>query len=162
MIPDLESARNHRLKISHMKNNYDVFLKAKATEWANKIVVDEIVKRMQDNHFSEKIWSNTHLKHVDIRSNRIRLIITSEYTTESGFDVAVARENGTKDHMIKPRTANVLSWIFQGVRMFSKGHMVSGFKSLKIIKKTTKEKTPELQAKLNEEFEKWMTDIFTE
>ena len=39
--------------------------------------------------------------------------------------------------------------------------MVKGFKSLKIIKKTTKEKTPELQAKLNDEFEKWMTDIFT-
>tara|TARA_B110000495_G_scaffold82681_1_gene71134 strand:+ start:501 stop:989 length:489 start_codon:yes stop_codon:yes gene_type:complete len=161
LIPDLESARDYNLKFSHMKNNYDAFLKAKATEWANKIVVDEIVKRMQDNHFSEKIWSNTYLKDVDIRSNRIRLIITSEYTTESGFDVAVAREKGTKDHMIKPRVANVLSWIFQGVRMFSKGHMVKGFKSLKIIKKTTKEKTPELQAKLNDEFEKWMTDIFT-
>ena len=144
-----------------MKNNYDAFLKAKVTEWANKIIVDDIVRQMQENHFSPKIWKNTHLKDVDIRSNRIRLIITSEYTTESGFDVALAREKGTKDHMIKPRTAKVLSWIFQGVRMFSKGHMVSGFKSLKIIEKTTKAKKPELQTKLNEEFEKWMTDIFT-
>lgn len=145
-----------------MKNNYDAFLKAKVTEWANKIIVDDIVRQMQENHFSPKIWKNTHLKDVDIRSNRIRLIITSEYTTESGFDVALAREKGTKDHMIKPRTAKVLSWIFQGVRMFSKGHMVSGFKSLRIIEKTTKAKKPELQAKLNEEFEKWMTDIFTQ
>jgi hypothetical protein len=162
LIPDADSAKDYNLKFSHMKNNYDAFLKAKVTEWANKIIVDDIVRQMQENHFSPKIWKNTHLKDVDIRSNRIRLIITSEYTTESGFDVALAREKGTKDHMIKPRTAKVLSWIFQGVRMFSKGHMVSGFKSLRIIEKTTKAKKPELQAKLNEEFEKWMTDIFTQ
>ena len=145
-----------------MKNNYDAFLKSKGTELANKIVVDEIVKRMIDNGFSSKIWMNTILKEVQIKQGKIKLIITSTYTTESGFDVALAREKGTKRHMIRPRTKMALHWISQGVKMFSKGHMVNGMKSLRIIRNTTKEKTPELQARLTEEFDKWMTRIFTE
>jgi hypothetical protein len=145
-----------------MKNNYDAFLKSKGTELANKIVIDEIVKRMVDNGFSSKIWMNTVLKEVQIKQGKIKLIITSTYTTESGFDVALAREKGTKRHMIRPRTKQALSWISQGVRLFSKGHMVNGMKSLRIIRKTTKEKTPELQARLTEEFDKWMTRIFTD
>lgn len=162
MIPDPASVNDYRLRLNHLKNNYDAFLKAKGTELANKIVIDEIINRMISNGFSSKIWMNTVLKEVQIKSGKIKLIIKSEYTTESGFDVAVAREKGTKDHMIRPRTAQALSWISQGVRLFSKGHMVKGMKSLKIISKTTKEKTPELQKALNEEFDKWMTRIFTE
>ena len=162
MIPDPSNIRNYRLRLDHLKNNYDQFLKNKATELANKIVVDEIIKRMIDNGFSSKIWMNTSLKEIQIKQGKVKLIIISEYTTESGFDVALAREKGTKDHMIRPRTKQALHWIQQGVKMFSKGHMVSGMKSLRIIQKTTREKTPELQKALNDEFDRWMTRIFKE
>jgi hypothetical protein len=161
MIPDPDSVRDYKLKLSHLKNNYNDFLKAKVTEHTNKIIVDEIIKRMQDNRFSEKIWMNTYLKEVIVSNSRIKITIESKYTTESGFDVALARERGTKNHMIRPRVAKVLSWIQNGVRMFSKGHMVSGMKSLRIIHKTVKEKTPELQDKLNQEFDTWLTRVFT-
>lgn len=180
MIPDIDSIRDYKTRLSHLKNNYDAFLKAKVTEHVNKIIVDEIINRMQANKFSDKIWMNTYLKEVMITSKKIRIVIESKYTTESGFDVALARENGTRDHFIKPislthgsqfsklnknvtaRLPSVLSWIQDGVRMFSKGHMVSGMKSLKIIHKTVREKTPELQAKINDEFEAWMIRVFTE
>ena len=180
MIPDRKSIADYKSRLAHLKNNYNDFLKVKITEHANKIIVDEIIRRMQQNKFSDKIWTNTYLKEVKITDRKIIVTIESKYTIQSGFDVAVAREFGTKDHFIQPiskthgsqfskldknvvaKLPKVLSWIQNGVRMFSKGHMVSGMKSLRIINKTIKEKRPELQAKINEEFEKWMVRVFTE
>ena len=162
MIPDPEGVRDYKTRLAHLKNNFDDFLLAKAKEHANKIVVDEIVERMKDNNFSSKIWMNTYLKDVSITGSRIRVHIKSEYTTTSGFDVAVAREKGTRGHFIRPNTATVLSWITQGIRLFSKGHWVSGIKSLKLIHKTIREKKPELQQAVDKEFEDWMVRVFTE
>jgi len=162
MIPDPEGVRDYKTRLAHLKNNYDDFLIAKVKEHTNKIVVDEIVSRMQKENFSSKIWQNTYLKDVTIANNRIKARIFSEYFTSSGFDVAMAREKGTRRHFIQPNTATVLSWITQGVRLFSKGHWVSGIKSLRIIKKTIKEKKPELQMEIDKEFERWMVRVFTE
>ena len=36
--------------------------------------------------------------------------------TDSGFDVALAREHGTKRHFIAPRVKLALSWITLGIR----------------------------------------------
>jgi len=162
MIPDPESVRDYRTRLAHLKGNYDEFLLNRAKYHANVIIVDEIVKRMQNERFSPKIWMNTILKDVEISQGRVKVRINSTYFTASGFDVALAREKGTKGHMIRPNTARVLSWIDQGVRLFSAGHWVSGIKSLRIIRKTIKEKQPELQAAMDKEFDEWMTRVFTE
>jgi hypothetical protein len=162
MIPDPESVRDYRTRLAHLKGNYDEFLLNRAKYHANVIIVDEIVKRMVSNRFSPKIWMNTILKDVEITQGKVKVKINSTYFSDSGFDVAVARERGTKGHMIKPNTARVLSWISAGVRMFSAGHWVSGIKSLRIIRNTIKEKTPELQEAMDKEFEDWMARVFTE
>jgi hypothetical protein len=162
MIPDPEGVRDYKTRLAQLKNNYDEFLLAKVREHVNKIIVDEIISKMQKENFSPKIYQNTYLKDVKLTNRGIKANIVSVYFTASGFDVAIAREKGTKGHFIKPNTAQALSWITQGVRLFSKGHWVSGIKSLKIIQKTIKEKKPEVQQAIEREFEQWMVRVFTE
>ena len=125
----------------------------------NKIIIDEIQRRMEVEKFSPKIIQNTYLKAVNITGESIRARIVSEYTSESGFDVAVAREKGTRDHMIAPTTKQALSWIFQGIRMFSKGHMVSGMKSLNLVRNTIKDKSDEVKRAVDNDFQKWAKQI---
>lgn len=162
MIPDPEWVRDYKTRLAHLKGNYDEFLLNRAKYHANVIIVDEIVKRMQNANFSSKIWMNTVLKDVEITQGKVKVKINSTYFSDSGFDVAVAREKGTRGHFIRPNTARVLHWIDQGVSLFSAGHWVSGIKSLRIIRNTIKEKTPDLQTAMDKEFEDWMVRVFTE
>jgi hypothetical protein len=74
--------------------------------------------------------------------------------------VAVAREYGTKDHWIRPRFKQVLSWIQEGKRLFSRGHIVSGIKSLLIIKNTIKDQMPEVQNKIDEDMQEFIEAVF--
>jgi hypothetical protein len=154
--------QDYKTRLAHLKGNYDEFLIAKIKEHTNKIIIDEIQARMEKENFSPKIIQSTILKDVEVHRGRIKIKIKSEYTSESGFDVALAREKGTKDHMVYPNTKQALSWIIAGKRFFSRGHKVSGIKSLKIIEKTIKEKKPELKDAIDKEFDAWLTRIFTE
>jgi len=91
--------------------------------------------------------------------------IHCEYFSEDGFDVAVAREYGTEDHMIRPKGkenggADVLSWIQGGVRRFSGGHIVSGLPRLNIIERRVEWGEYELQQALNEEYRNWKRNLF--
>jgi len=154
-----KAIREYKNKLAHITNNMDDFLLLKTTEHMNKIIIDEIQRRMEVENFSPKIIQNTYLKGVYVTGEKISAKVVSEYTSESGFDVAVAREKGTKDHMILPTTKQALSWIFQGMRMFSKGHMVSGLKSLHIIRNTIKDKSNEVKREVDLEFQKWVKQI---
>ena len=162
MIPDPESIRDYKTRLAHLKGNYDEFLLAKCREHINKIIVDDIINKMQKENFSPKIYQNTFLKDVKLTNRGIKANIVSVYYTATGFDVALAREKGTRRHFIKPTSAQALSWIAQGVRLFSKGHWVNGMKSLRIINRTIKEKKPEVQQAIEREFEQWMIRVFTE
>lgn len=74
----------------------------------------------------------------------------------------MAREHGTKRHWIAPRVKLALSWITQGVRLFSKGHYVSGIKSLHIIEDTVNAKKKELQLEFTREMLRWKQSIIPE
>ena len=150
-----EQARDYKTRLHHWTNNYDDFLELKSKELANKIFVDAIELEMRNHNFSEKLWQNTEVSNVEIDTHRIRIIITNEYFTDTGFDVAVARERGTRDHWIRPRVKLVLSWIKGGKRLFSRGHIVSGIQSLFIIRNTIKNKMPEFETELKREFDNW-------
>lgn len=157
-----EAIDRYKLNIAHMSNNSNDFLILKTKELINKVIVDSITNRMQFHEFHQKIWMNTDVRDVKIEGNFIRATIHNEYFSDSGFDVAVAREKGTKDHMIRPRLKLVLSWISQGKRLFSKGHVVSGIKSLYIISNTIKTNTVIVQEMLNKEYSEWEKSVFSD
>ena len=117
----------------------------------NDIAISLTLKRIHDKMraagFSQKIIDGTVLASIEIRGpKKVRLIFKSEYFSETGFDVAVAREEGTEDHFIEP-ISNLSPFIDKPEALhggdkwpfFSKGHDVSGIVALFIVKTTVKE-----------------------
>lgn len=162
MIPSIADVQKYKNKVAHIRDNIDFILLRSAERWVNELIIDEIQNRMRKAEFSQKIWMNTKI--ITSRIERDKVIVTFQnyYFSESGFDVALAREYGTRDHWIRPRFKQLLSWIQDGRRLFSKGHIVSGIKSLYIIRDVVNEKMPEVQQKLNEDVEKWKIEIFSQ
>lgn len=127
-------------------------------------VISRIHQKMRSAGVSEKIISGTKLDNIEIISNRrVRLFFRSEYFAKTGFDVALAREEGTEDHFIEPLSIGSpfidkpealhggTKWPF-----FSKGHWVSGMPSLFIVKDTVKEMTPSFQDEYNRQLTNWL------
>ncbi len=131
-----------------------------AERWVNELVIDKIQEEMRKNDFSQKIWMSTKIISSKIENDKIIITIQNYYFSESGFDVAIAREYGTKDHWIRPTVKLALSWIQQGKRLFSKGHIVSGIKSLYIIRNTVKDQSAEVQSKIKQDVDDWMKSVF--
>ena len=87
----------------------------------------------------------------------------------SKFDVAKAREYGTKDHWVEPiggvsgtssNLPKALHWVTStGQDAFSKGHMVKGIKKSEIVKKTVKANQARVKERLRAEFKAWRADI---
>ncbi len=159
MIPSVEWARNYKLKVTRIDHLYKNFLKTKITELTNKHIIDPIIESMRVNHVHRKIYESVVVDEVRVNNEGILIKIKSEFFAESGFDVALAREKGTEDHMIRPKTAKALSWIQGGKRRFSGGHMVSGLPSLNLIAQGIEKGEYELQQAINEESRKWRQDI---
>ncbi len=160
MIPSPEWVEQYRLRNIRFQHLYKGFLKTKTTELVNKLIVDPIVEKMREAGVSRKIWENVEVNAVIVTNRGIYINIHNEYWSEEGFDVALAREEGTEDHMIRPVRKQALSWIQGGKRRFSGGHMVSGLPRLNIIDRMIETGEAELQTKLNEEFRKWKQSVF--
>ena len=176
MIPSVEKAKEYRLRVIRLRHLYKDFLKTKVTEIVNKYLVDPIIEEMRAKGVSRKIWENVEVGAIVPTNDGIYVRIHNEYFSEDGFDVAVAREEGTEDHWVQPlrdvqqftrldpnvvsNLPKALSWIQDGRRGFSKGHMVSGLPRLNIIATMIESKEYELQEKINEAYKTWKRQIF--
>ena len=176
MIPTVDWAKKYRYNVIRYSHNYRSFLMNKIKELTNKVIVDPIIDEMKRFNVHRKIYESVVVESVEIEDDFINIRIHCEYFAENGFDVALAREKGTIDHFIQPlRYANqftsvddnlvrnlpkALSWIQNGKRRFSKGHMVSGLPRLNIIENIVERNQYELQEKINEEFKKWKNFVF--
>lgn len=124
---------------------------------ANEVIMDEITRRMEARKIHKKIIQGTAIagaEHTGPRTVRIRF--RSEYFSDEGFDVALAREKGTRRHWVAPVKKKALSWIQAGVRRFSKGHYVSGLPEYRTIRETIEERGPEFVRRYNEEMGRWI------
>jgi hypothetical protein len=160
MIPSVTEAQAYKNKVAHIRNNLDFVTLRSAERWVNELIIDKITDKMREHGFSQKIWMNTKVMSSRIERDKVIVRIQNYYFSETGFDVAMAREYGTKNHWIRPRIKEVLSWIKEGKRLFSRGHIVSGIKSLLIIKNTIREQMPEVQRKLNQDVKEFKEGVF--
>jgi len=160
LIPSTSDINAYKNKIAHTKSNIDLFTLRSAERWVNELIIDKIQEEMRKNDFSQKIWMSTKIISSKIENDKIIITIQNYYFSESGFDVAIAREYGTKDHWIRPTVKLALSWIQQGKRLFSQGHIVSGIKSLYIIRNTVKDQSAEVQSKIKQDVDDWMKSLF--
>lgn len=161
MIPTTGWAYEYKLRQAHFRHLYKDFLKTKVKELTNKLIVDPIIEEMRAQGVHEKIYQSVVLERVNITDEGIFIRIHSEYFADNGFDVAIAREEGTEDHMIRPVNKFALSWIQNGKRRFSLGHKVSGLPKLNIIERKIEEGEYALQRRLDSEFALWKQQIFT-
>ncbi len=155
----LEAIKARRQKFIHIKLHLKDFTEREALRLAQSIVLPEIVTRMMNAGFSRKIWQNTDATKAELKNDIVKIYFVSEYFSETGFDVALAREFGTRRHMVRPTVKAALSWIMGGKRMFSKGHEVAGIESLKIIASTLEDKKNDLQSALNKSTIDWKEKI---
>lgn len=104
---------------------------------ADEAVLTAIHKDMETNNFSKKIIDKTFVGSVDItnQGRKITVYFISDYTSDSGFDVSSAREEGTRDHDVFPKSGGWLTYIDNttGERVFRKHTHPSGIKRLLII-----------------------------
>lgn len=124
---------------------------------ANEVILDTIHDVMRLMGVSEKIINNTVVSNIEMKNSKtIRIMFHSEYFAESGFDVALAREEGTRDHIVRPKIKLALRWIENGQVRFSKGHKVRGLPALQTIQNATKQLEPVLQERYNAELKQWI------
>lgn len=121
---------------------------------AEEEILNPIKIKMKQKNYSQKIIDGTTIENISVDgSGFVQFDVISEYDTEQGFDVATAREEGTKDHTIRPRNSNgVLRWVAKtGEIIFSKFAKVKGIRASHIIRDTVKARFPIFQQKLTEE-----------
>ena len=133
---------------------------------------------MRSHGYSQKIIDGTDLEEIVLSGKKAQVRIKSEYFAQqpdgSLFDVAVAREEGTKDHWIEPKEAptitaevsgtfvkkKALHWETEyGTNAFSKGHVVSGIEARHLVERHIEWGKPKVQTRVRQEFEKWKDDI---
>lgn len=135
----IEDLKNFGSNIQTLKLQLLQFQAKTVNDIAHDLTLKRIHDKMRSAGFSPKIINGTTLAFIEIRGPKIvRLHFRSEYFSDAAFDVAVAREEGTDDHLIEPVFKKALhggdDWPF-----FSKGHEVSGIVALFIMKLTVKE-----------------------
>jgi len=139
--------------VTRFEMQYFRFIEESAKQIVDEEILQPIKTEMKKFGYSEKIIDDTTIENLFVDDTGfLQFDVVSDYKLETGFDVAKAREKGTKRHFIKPVVATVLSWIVGGfIRAFSKGHWVKGFTKSNIIRDVTKARFPIAQERITQE-----------
>ena len=138
--------------VTRFEMQYPRFIEESARQIIDQEILQPIKNAMRSFGYSEKIIDGTFIDNLFVDGNGfIQFDVVSDYKSELGFDVAKAREKGTKRHFIKALVKAALSWVTNNVRLFSKGHWVKGFTKSNIIKKTTEIQFPIAQERIIQE-----------
>jgi len=163
LLRTIDDIKRFRTKITGLKIQLFTFQATTLRKFAEIIILDKIHQNMRSAGFSEKIIEGTILDNIElVGRTKARLFFRSEYFAETGFDVALAREEGTERHFIEPLSLispfidkpealhGGSKWPF-----FSKGHFVDGMVALFIVSQTVKQMTAPLQDEFNRQQEEW-------
>ena len=138
--------------ITRFEMQYTRFIEQSARQIIDQEILQPIKTAMRSFGYSEKIIDETFIDNLFVSSDGfIQFDVVSDYKSELGFDVAKAREEGTKRHFVKAVVKAALSWVTNNVRLFSKGHWIKGFTKSNIIKKTTETRFPIAQERIMQE-----------
>lgn len=139
--------------LTRFEMQYTRFIEGVTRQIIDQEILQPIKSAMKVFGYSQKIIDGTTMENLLVDDGGfIQFDIVSDYTSESGFDVAKAREEGTKRHFIKPINVKALVWIVGGfIKAFSKGHWVKGITKSNIIKKTIQTRFPIAQERITQE-----------
>ncbi len=156
ILRTINDIKRFRLKITSFKIQLLQFQSVTLRKFANIIIVDKIHQNMRAAGFSEKIIDGTFLDNIELRGRtRARLFFRSEYFSETGFDVALAREEGTDDHDVIAGPGKVLPIPTSEGIIFRKSAHPDGILALFIVSQTVKQMTAPLQDEYNRQQDIW-------
>jgi len=136
--------------VTRFDMQYSRFIEEIGKRIAEEEILNPIKTAMKRIDYSPKIIDGTTIKNLVVNTDGfLQFDIVSEYNAKN-FDVAKAREEGTKRHFVKPVTKLVLSWLIGNIRFFSKGHWVKGITKSNVIRKTIQTRFPIAQEKLDQ------------
>lgn len=139
VITSVAQLKSLQKRIRVLRNVLPTLQKQAVDKFANEQVLDEIHSKMKFNNFSEKIIDATFVGKTEKVGRILRTHFISNYVApENGFDVSKGREEGTRDHTIRPRNPDGVLRIplKNGKIIFRKFARVKGIERLLIIKKT--------------------------
>lgn len=152
-MPSTEQQLAKVFKSQKFRLSYPLFVSTKAKSLIDEIIILSIKRKMRLYNFSKKIINAVSIANINISltTGEITFDVISDYKDhDSGFEVAEAREEGTKKHKITPNKKKSLSWKVRSIRFFSKGHWVRGIVESRIVKNTMRENMPHVQRLLDE------------
>jgi len=156
LLKTIEDIKRFRQKITGLKIQLFTFQSTTLRNFANIIITDKIHQNMRDAGFSEKIIEGTFLDNIElIGRTKARLFFRSEYFSETGFDVALAREEGTDKHEIVAGKGKVLPIPTSSGIIFRKSANPDGILALFIVANTVKQMTAPLQDEYNRQLDIW-------
>jgi len=155
----IEDIRRFKINLQTLKMQKFQFDIVTLNKLAVLLILDRIHAKMRAAGFSERIVKNTILSKVERRSkNKARIHFRSELFAETGYDIALGREEGTSRHFIEPKNPETGPKALHGSTKwpyFSKGHWVDGILALHIIKNTVQEMKEPFQDEYNRELNIW-------
>lgn len=138
--------------VTRFEMQYFRFIEQTAKQIIDEEILQPIKTEMKKFGYSEKIIDDTTIENLFVDDNGfVQFDVVSDYKSDNNFDVAKAREKGTKRHFIKPIVKLALSWIVGNLRLFSKGHWVKGITKSNIIRKTTEVRFAIAQERITQE-----------
>ena len=156
LLRTIDDIERFRTKITGLKIQLFTFQATTLRKFAEIIILDQIHQNMRSAGFSEKIIEGTFLDNIElIGRTKARLFFRSEYFTQTGFDVALAREEGTKKHKIVAGPGKTLPIPTSGGLIFRKSAEPDGILALFIVSQTVKQLTEPLQDEFNRQQEQW-------
>ncbi len=156
VLRTINDLRRFRTKTTSFKIQLLQFQSVTLRKFANIIIVDKIHQNMRAAGFSEKIIDGTFLNNIELRGRtKARLFFVSEYFSDTGFDVALAREEGTDDHDVIAGPGKVLPIPTSGGIIFRKKSHPDGILALFIVANTVKQMTAPLQDEYNRQQNIW-------
>lgn len=156
LLRTIEDIKRFRQKITGLKIQLFTFQSTTIRKLANIIIVDKIHQNMRAAGFSEKIIEGTFLDNIELLGRKkVRLFFRSEYFTDTGFDVALAREEGTDDHDVIAGPGKVLPIPTSNGIIFRKSAHPDGILALFIVSNTVKQMTAPLQDEFNRQQDIW-------
>lgn len=156
VLRTINDIKRFRLKTTSFKMQLFAFQSTTLRKFANIIITDKIHQNMKDAGFSQKIIDGTFLDNIEIIGRtKARLFFISEYFSETGFDVALAREEGTDDHDVIAGPGKVLPIPTSEGIIFRKKAHPDGILALFIVSQTVKQMTEPLQDEYNRQQDIW-------
>jgi len=152
----IEDIKRFRTKIIGINMQLFAFQAFTVRKFATIIILDKIHREMRSAGFSEKIIKGTFIDNIElIGRKKARIFFRSEYFSATGFDVALAREEGTDDHDVIAGPGKVLPIPTSDGLIFRKKAHPDGILALFIVKNTVKQMTEPLQDEYNRQLNIW-------